>query len=79
MCLSECRVQSKSEQLDRFWRTADFGMVLERRDEMKFLCKPEQEVGIFVRTVNVFIVEAMLKVLVFGFDCHKHKFSSSKG
>ncbi|XP_005089308.1 EGF domain-specific O-linked N-acetylglucosamine transferase [Aplysia californica] len=40
---SKSWAQRKQEQLDKFWRRADFGLVSEHRSEMKVLCKPNSE------------------------------------
>ena len=39
------RTKDKGSQLQEFWKGADFGYVLERRKEMKYMCAPENEVG----------------------------------
>lgn len=35
--------KDKGSQLQEFWKGADFGYVLERRKEMKYMCAPENE------------------------------------
>jgi hypothetical protein len=39
-----CRTKGKDAQIEAFWKSADFGYMKERRDEVKVLCKPESEV-----------------------------------
>ena len=39
-----CRANNKDSQLLQFWKGADFGYVLERREEMKLMCVPETKV-----------------------------------
>ncbi|EDV19908.1 uncharacterized protein TRIADDRAFT_32818 [Trichoplax adhaerens] len=34
---------TKEKQIDKFWRSADFGMIREFRDEMMHLCKADEE------------------------------------
>ena len=38
------RASSKGEQEHKFWSTADFGMILERKKELSMLCEPNSEV-----------------------------------
>lgn len=35
--------KGKDAQIEAFWKSADFGYMKERRDEVKVLCKPESE------------------------------------
>lgn len=38
-------VQTKKEQIDTFYRQADFGYVKKRRNELEVHCQPEQQVS----------------------------------
>src|ERR1700722_13476932 len=41
-CLGDSHgwVTSKEEQIDKFWRTADFGYIAEKRRELREFCSP---------------------------------------
>jgi hypothetical protein len=53
------RASDRDDQIDVFWRGADFGYIKERRNELTVLCEPYSSVSyqsIFLYFVSIFSV-----------------------
>lgn len=55
-------VQTKEEQIDTFYRQADFGYVKKRRNELVAYCQPEQQVS-YLSWTEVFIPSKTLFII----------------
>jgi len=39
------RAKSKEEQVEMFWKAADYGIITERQDELQYMCEPTSPVS----------------------------------